>query len=362
MTASVLFRQSGQVAYATLNSEATLNSLTMDMIVQLHPQLEAWAKDSSVAMVVLLGAGEKAFCAGGDIRKLHESITSGKPEGAELFFEREYKLDQYIHNYSKPLLVWGNGIVMGGGLGLMAGAGYRVVTETTKMAMPEITIGLYPDVGASQFLNRMPPGMGLFLGLTGARLNAADCLESGLGNVFVARADREGLFATLEALKWTNDVTTNKSLINHALRPFETKAQSLLPSSELRKHAELIHGFTKFERVEDVAEFFKTIDTQDAWLGFAKKSFLSGSPTSAKVIFEQIRRTRGLSLRECFALEMAMSTQFALHKDLAEGIRALLIDKDNRPQWSAPTLGDVTEQIVNEHFRWPHASRPNPLA
>ncbi|NNC55605.1 MAG: enoyl-CoA hydratase/isomerase family protein, partial [Pseudomonadales bacterium] len=179
-----------KIGHATLNSPASLNSLTTEMVELLLAKLLQWAQDSRLACVVISGAGDKAFCAGGDVQALRNSAIA-KPGGpcleAETFFAREYRLDYTIHTFNKPLLVWGNGIVMGGGLGILAGASHRVVTETSRFAMPEVTIGLYPDVGGSHFLNLMPGETGRFLALTGASFNAADALYTGLADYFLQR-------------------------------------------------------------------------------------------------------------------------------------------------------------------------------
>ncbi|EWG99884.1 hypothetical protein Q427_22465 [Halomonas sp. BC04] len=169
-------RDGGRIGVATLNAPKSLNALTLTMAQQLMAKLDAWAVDRSIVAVWLEGAGEKAFCAGGDVVALYRSMTEeGENRGsgrdsvfAETYFTTEYRLDYRIHTYPKPILLWGDGIIMGGGLGLTAGASHRIVTETTRIAMPEITIGLYPDIGASWFLNRMPPGIGAYLGITGA--------------------------------------------------------------------------------------------------------------------------------------------------------------------------------------------------
>src|SRR5690625_3226254 len=175
----------GRIGIARLNSPKSLNALSLEMARQLDAKLQAWAVDSSVVAVWLEGVGDRAFCAGGDVVALYRSIVeeeerrtaAGETRFDETYFTIEYQLDYRIHTYPKPILVWGNGIVMGGGMGLMVGASRRLVTETTLLAMPEVTIGLYPDIGASWFLNKMPLGIGAYLGLTGAQLNARDALE-----------------------------------------------------------------------------------------------------------------------------------------------------------------------------------------
>ena len=193
-----------KIGHATLTKPTALNALDLHMIKLLIPQLEKWQQDPKIAMVFLDGSGERAFCAGGDIVSMHTSMCNAQvnkenPDVANSlalqdFFTQEYQLDYLIHTFSKPVLVWGNGIVMGGGLGLMSGGSHRVVTENSRIAMPEISIGLYPDVGGSHFLNMMPAGCGLFLGLTGAFINASDALYSHLADYFVPHDAKETLF------------------------------------------------------------------------------------------------------------------------------------------------------------------------
>ncbi|MGK0269204.1 MAG: enoyl-CoA hydratase/carnithine racemase, partial [Paraglaciecola sp.] len=190
-----------KIGQATLTKPASLNALDLQMINLLTPQLEKWQQDPKIAMVFLEGSGERAFCAGGDIVSMYQSMqepVSDKEKSdtensyaLQNFFTQEYQLDYLIHTFSKPILVWGNGIIMGGGLGLMSGGSHRVVTETSRIAMPEISIGLYPDVGGSYFLNKMPAGCGLFLGLTGAFINASDALYSNLADYFVPHNAKE---------------------------------------------------------------------------------------------------------------------------------------------------------------------------
>src|SRR6218665_970439 len=190
-----------QFGHATLNAPASLNALTLPMVDALHTQLQAWAADPQVAGVVLDGSGDKAFCAGGDVVGLYHAMRAAGPgrvpADAAAFFEREYRLDHPIHTHPQPPPWWGHGIVMGGGIGLMAGASHRVVTPRSRLAMPEITLGLYPDVGGSWFLPRLPGRTGLFLALTGAPLNAADALWAGLAD-HAARAEDRGTL--LEAI------------------------------------------------------------------------------------------------------------------------------------------------------------------
>jgi enoyl-CoA hydratase/carnithine racemase len=341
-----------RVAFATLNSEKTLNSLSAPMIEALSPQLDAWAKDSSIALVVLRGAGEKAFCAGGDIRALYDEMTrvpvGQSVENANKFFAMEYELDQKIHTYAKPILCLGHGIVMGGGLGLMAGSSHRIVSERSLIAMPEISIGLYPDVGASWFLGRMPGRTGLYLGLTGTRLNAADALFVKLADYFVPRSEHAALMEKVLGHAWSKESRDNHASLSSICRDFHHRHSSALPESSVRSHYDFIQEITDADSVTEIFEKFSKLQIEDPWVLAGKKSFLAGSPTSAAVIFEQLSHTRHFSLAECFEFEYQLSSRFAQHPDFREGIRALIIDKDNAPRWTPAHVSEV---------RWSHVRK-----
>src|SRR3954452_13846225 len=212
---------------ATLNNPAVLNALSLPMIDLLDPQLAAWADDPQIAGVVLDAVGDRAFCAGGDVVAVYRAIRAAGPGQvpslAEAFFEREYRLDHRIHAFPKPLLCWGHGFVMGGGIGLLAGASHRVATPPTRMAMPEISIGLYPDVGGSWLLPRMPGRSGLFLALTGAPLNAADARLAGLADVVLAQDSLPGVLESIAAERWQGDRTNDDARLTQVLARFSTE-------------------------------------------------------------------------------------------------------------------------------------------
>jgi len=349
-----------KLGLATLNSEKTLNALSLEMVRALDAQLIRWANDPTIACVILDGAGEKAFCAGGDVRFLREATlahqatpahqaASANP-AAQAFFSEEYALDYRIHTYPKPILIWGGGIVMGGGLGLLAGASHRVVTETSRIAMPEITIGFYPDVGGSWFLRRMPGKVGLFLALTGASLNAHDALVVGLADFFLKNADRPTLVAHLAELTWGTTATENHAVLSKALRTIAARAQESLPNSNVRTHADTIQHLMDGDTLAETKALIEGYRGEDSWLKRAGSTLASGSPTSAALIWEIWQRAHHMSLAEVFRMELIVSLQCCRHPDFAEGVRALLIDKDNRPRWTPPTLAEVTPAWVEEHF------------
>lgn len=352
-----------RVAFATLNAERSLNALSFDMAQLLSKQLRDWDQDATISCVVLQGAGEKAFCAGGDIVALYRALSGGDVRAArasiEQYFIAEYTLDWQLHTYSKPLLCWGHGIVMGGGLGLLVGASHRVVTETSRLATPEIAIGLYPDVGASWFLPRMPGRLGLYTGLTGAHLNAGDALFLELADYYVESRDKQALYDQLLQTAWTDSTDTNRRKLSSALRSYRQKYP--LPDSPTRARFDVINEITDHDTVEEIVAALKSRAATDSWLEPGAQALLKGSPTSAKVIFEIYRRARRLSLKEVFALELGLTVQFAMHPDLREGVRARLIDKDNNPRWSPARLEDVTPAYVEEHFASPWPSNQHPF-
>ena len=351
-----------RIGFARLEAVRALNALNLPMIRQLLSQLQAWGSDRSIACVVLYGSGEKAFCAGGNLRALYKAMLeySGPPPNPQVieFFSEEYRPDYVIHTYPKPVMVWGGGIVMGGGLGLMAGASHRIVTETSRLAMPEITIGLFPDVGASYFLHRLPGRTGLFLALTGAVLNGHDSLIAGIANNFLRDADRDAVFGALTDLPWADDPRVNRRRLSKMLDSFTDRATSVLPASPLQKNFDTVEMLLVGSNLKEVHHAIVGYGGDDRWLRSTAETLAAGSPTTAHLIWELLRRTRGLSLRKVLELELVVAIQCCAHPDLTEGIRAQIIDKDNSPRWTPPTLGEVTQRWVEAHFTAPWGGRP----
>ncbi len=350
---------------ATLHAPASLNALSLAMVDLLDPQLQAWARDPGIVGVILDATGDKAFCAGGDVIGLYESIRSTPsgqiPATAAAFFEREYRLDYRIHRYPKPLLCWGHGIVMGGGMGLMAGASHRVVTPKSRLAMPEISIGLYPDVGGSWVLSRLPACTGLFLALTGAPVNAADACSVGLADAVLQHEDRDAFFETITAASWQGVYDADSAQLSRLLARHAIDAQHL-PVSPMHKHLDRINEILGHDRLAEIAPRLSALaDDNDPWLAQAGAAFTKGSPTSAMLSFEMQRRARHLSLAEVFRLEWHASVGCCMHHDFAEGVRALLVDKDKNPRWQPERLADVSPALIEAHLR-PHDAGVHPLA
>lgn len=340
------------VGIITLNSERSLNSLNLPMATALANVLKEWKANENIVCIFLQGAGEKAFCAGGDVRQMHDAIVEQRkiddtkvPQKCLDFFTQEYQLDYDIHKYPKPIIVWGSGIVMGGGLGLLVGASHRIVTEKSKLAMPEVTIGLYPDVGATYFLNKMPSAYGVYLGVTGTRLDGADALFLNLADYYIPSTEKETIIEALSNADWTQDHKTTISKILDSIA--ET---TIVPVSQAKEHQEFIK---KFEAANTIQEFRKILleyTAKDEWIEAGVKTFTAGSPSSAHVIFRQIHSNKNMSLADVFRSELNMSSQCAIHPDFAEGVRALLVDKDQSPKWQPATFEEVSSEWVDSYF------------
>lgn len=360
-------RNGRRIGIATLNSPRTLNSLSLDMCRLLALRLDAWANDSRIAAVVLHGAGEKAFCAGGDLQALYRAMLACPPGDpwanvlAREFFEAEYRLDFHIHCYPKPVLCWGSGIVMGGGVGLMLGASHRVVTATTRFAMPEVTIGLYPDVAGTWMLGRLPNGLGTFLAMTGAQLGPADCVHFGLADWVCGPADLDAALDGLSETTWDADPERHGAQVDTVLQALQ------LPDPEpgpLQRHASEIRagcGQADFARIGHAIAQWKTHD--DPWMARAAATFLAGSPGSARLGHTLLSLARHRSLADAFRAEYIASLRCCAEPDLREGIRALLIDKDKNPHWQPATLEQASSHWVQRFLAapWP-AEQPHPLA
>lgn len=353
------------IGIATLNSERSLNALSLPMVELLEPQLRAWRDDPQVACVWLEGAGEKAFCAGGDIVAMYRAMQD-RPgtvvSEVEDFFTREYQLDYLIQTFPKPFVVWANGIVMGGGMGLMNGASHRIVTETSRLAMPEVSIGLYPDVGGTYFLSRMTDDLGLFMGLTGAQMNANDALYLKLADHFAPAAEKETVLTLMTQLPWGDTAALNKQKLTDLLEGVAQQHRSSMPRAQVKPHQETLTGLIHAESVAEVVERILALDAgDDKWLARAQKNLAAGCPMTAHIVWNQVRHGADLNLADCFKLELTLSVNCAVKGDFAEGIRALLIDKDLQPKWSYASVAEVPAEAVDDMFISPWAETEHPL-
>lgn len=343
MTSEIHFERMGRLGRIVLDRPKALNALTLDQVHLMHPQLESWAADPDVSCVVIEGAGEKAFCAGGDIKMLYEACKSGDMAYVATFYRDEYRLNRRIKTMPKPYVALLDGIVMGGGVGVSVHGKYRVATERTLFAMPETGIGFFPDVGGSHFLPHLPGFIGQYLGLTGARLKAADTLHVGVATHYVAS---ERIGALREALSEARDAAE----IEATLAGF---AQDPGPAPLDDKRALIDECFGH----DSLAGIIAALEaSSDPFAAETLSTVRAKSPHLVAVSFEMIRRGRALSFDECMRMEFRLALALAPAHDFVEGIRALLIDRDNAPKWrergseaevlapfdSVPACGDLS--------------------
>ena len=343
---AVLASVRNHIGHLTLNRPAGLNAITLDMVRQLTAHLQAWADDAEVYAVVLRGAGEKAFCAGGDIRSLYDSFKQGDTLHQDFFVE-EYALDLAIHHYRKPVLALMDGFVLGGGMGLVQGADLRVVTERSRLAMPEVAIGYFPDVGGSYFLSRIPGELGTYLGVTGVQIRAADALYCGLADWYIDSAKLVELDQTLDGLHWHDSPLKDLQGVLAKL------AVQQLPDAPLAALRPAIDHFFGLPDVPSIVEQLQQVTVADShdWALTTANLMQTRSPLAMAVTLEMLRRGRHLPLEQCFALELHLDRQWFERGDLIEGVRALIIDKDKTPKWNPPTLHALDASHVDSFFR-----------
>uniref|UniRef100_UPI003AB08B1A 3-hydroxyisobutyryl-CoA hydrolase, mitochondrial isoform X1 n=1 Tax=Centroberyx gerrardi TaxID=166262 RepID=UPI003AB08B1A len=339
----VLLENVGNAGVITLNRPKVLNALNLPMIRHIYPQLKKWEKDDETDLVIIKGAGGKAFCAGGDIRVVTEAGKVGDPL-AQDFFHEEYLLNNVIGNYKKPYIALIDGITMGGGVGLSVHGRFRVATEKTLFAMPETAIGLFPDVGGGYFLPRLQGKLGLFLALTGFRLKGRDVQRAGVASHFVESQKIPALEKELVVLKSPSAEDVSRVLDSY-------QNQSSLDAQKpfvLEEHRADIDRLFSSSSVEGILQNLKTDGSP-----FAKKQaeILSRmSPTSLKITYKQLQAGASMSLQDVLVMEYRLSQACVRGCDFYEGVRALLVDKDQSPKWNPSSLEEVSDQSVEECF------------
>jgi enoyl-CoA hydratase/carnithine racemase len=362
----------------TLNTPKSLNALSVEMCQLLSKQLEQWQAEPQVVAILLKGAGDKAFCAGGDIRKLYDSMTVDAPlpnPYATEFFGTEYSLYRQMHFYPKPLILWGDGIIMGGGMGLMAGCSHRLVTERTRFAMPEVAIGLFPDASGSWFLQRMPARTGLFLGLTGAHCNANDALLANLAEYAVASADYAAILQCLLQSDWQAMFDSGYTHSAHSIvsRALAAQPVAKLAASKLSTYWQPIQQLMNSGGLADIDALLRDdqallqLDAdfaQDSWTQRALATYRNGSSVAAALTYSLYQKVTDLSLEQVLYLETNVAVHCAANPDFKEGVRALLIDKDKNPQWSRSLAECLTAEgrdYIEQHFENPYPTGKHPL-
>ena len=339
----ILLGREGGLATVTINRPQALNALTLANYRRLDPALREWAADPSVYAVAVRGAGDRAFCAGGDVRAVYEAGRgiSGDPELTAVFFREEYELIRLIHQFPKPYIAIVDGITMGGGAGISVNGAYRVATERTLFAMPETGIGLFPDVGATRFLNRCPGHVGRYLGLTGARLNGADALYCGFASHAIKRGNVDALLDELRV----EPMEVEACLRRVAVDPGPAPLASLQPAIDRCFAGDSVEAI-----LDALAREAASGGADAGWAEETRASLLTKSPTSLKITLRQLTIGREFDLDAALALEYRMTQHVMAGHDFYEGVRAMLIDRDRKPQWRPATLAEVTDGVVDAYF------------
>jgi enoyl-CoA hydratase len=342
-------RRVGAAGRLTLDRPASLNALTLGMVRGMMEILDEWEADPEIGIVVIDAAGPRAFCAGGDIRALHDG---GRAQDglAETFWREEYILDARIARFPKPVVPLMAGLIMGGGVGLSAHTRHRIVTETTALAMPEVGIGLIPDVGATWLLSRAPGECGTYIALTGERIGAADATALGLADHFVPQARFEALGTALAAISGRDC----EAEVAEAIRLFAEPPGA----SRLLEKREKIDKLFRFDTVEEIVAALGAEGSD--WARGLSAGIATRSPTSLKLTLAALRGARSLpSLEACLQVEYRLVCRIIRAHDFFEGVRAIIIDKDQKPRWSPATLSEVTPEMVRAYFE---PLGPNDLA
>jgi enoyl-CoA hydratase len=346
METEVLFDAENSIGTITLNRPKTLNALTMNMIAQMRMHFTDWMDQDSIKVIIIKGSGDRAFCAGGDVRAVREAIISYEgmetPELAQNFFYEEYILNHQIHTCPKPYIALIDRVCMGGGVGLSVHGSYRVATERTVIGMPETTIGLFPDVGGAWFLSRLPGEIGTYLALTGKPVHAGDCLALGIATHLIDSDSLGKLESGLHAIEFGVEPfgQVQSFLDSFLIENNET------PIWDLRAEIDACFSNNTMEEIIKNLESQKTNFSQETL-----KMLKSKSPTSLKVTLEQIRRgAKASNFGDTMTMEFRMAQHFSRGNDFPEGVRALLVDKDHNPKWQPNSLSAVSDESVAAYF------------
>jgi enoyl-CoA hydratase len=335
--AEILFERRGAAGLVTLNRPQALNAVTHDMVLALRKQLDAWANDAAVSRVVVTGAGAKAFSAGGDIRHLYDLGSAGEFDEMLQFWRDEYPLNTAIKTYRKPYVALIDGIVMGGGVGVSVHGSHRVAGDRFSFAIPEVGIGFFPDVGATWFLPRMPGELGTYCALTGERLNAADALAAGVATHRISSARFPELI----------DALTGTVSVDAVLAAFAEPAGE----GPVAAHKSDIDRLFAHDRVEDILSALDQDAARgNAWAQKTAAIIRTKSPLSLKIALQQVRRGANWDFATCMRAEYRIVSRIVHEPDFYEGVRAVIVDKDNAPCWQPATLAAAGDADVERHF------------
>ena len=336
----IVFDVTGRIGRIHLNQPKSFNALTRAMCQSLRKQILDWRDDDAIAAVLVTAEGDRAFCAGGDIRALYDAARDDWQAGMPFFWD-EYRLDHAVYHFPKPYISLIDGIVMGGGVGISVHGSHRVMTERTTFAMPETGIGLFPDVGASVFLPKSPGETGMYLGLSGARLKAANAIYAGIGTHYVESARLEDLKGALCDTALDGDAG---AVIDGILAEFSGNPGS----ADLDEHRPVIDSAFAAGSVQEILDALRAEDGY--WAIEAADTIGEKSPTSLKMTFRQLRAGASMTFDDAIAMEYRMVAEVLRQRDFFEGIRAAVVDKDRNPSWHPDSLDAVSEADVDRYF------------
>jgi enoyl-CoA hydratase/carnithine racemase len=349
------------IGFIALNRPKALNALSTPMIHAIRRALESWRNDDSVHAVVVYSPHPRAFCAGGDIRFLYQSAKAGEQAAIDEFFTDEYQLNHAIFTYPKPYIALLNGVVMGGGMGISQGArhtgGLRVVTESTRMAMPETRIGLFPDVGVSWFLARTPGAIGRYLAATGATIDAADALYANLADVYVDEGALAGLVDTLKQTRFASGAEVVRFIEGEGRADAGKTSELEANRAYIDTHFASGNGAACLKSLENA-----TNGAEREWAAHTAAELRERSPLSIDMSLELIDRAKTSTMAETLRRDLGLTRATFDHGDVMEGIRARIVDKDNQPVWKVTRVEDVTREAVLRMYESPWAAADHPLA
>jgi enoyl-CoA hydratase/carnithine racemase len=345
----------GDLGVITLNRPHVLNALNHTMVQVIYAQLQTWAVAPSIKAVIIRAVAGRAFCAGGDLRSVYQHYLQHQHNGAmqfakdvtpftvaaAAFFRDEYQLNSMIFNFPKPYIAFLDGITMGGGVGLSVHGSHRIATDNLLFAMPETSIGFFPDIGGTYFLPKLPQKIGFYLALSGAKLTVDDCLALGIVTQKVTSMALPDVMAALAAQSFGNNA---QAAVTEIIAHFTAPAAD----AKIMTEATMVNSFFSADNVEEIMQ---SLEKQQTTFGQATSAALQKkSPTSLKVTLRALLRGQTLSFAECMRQEYHLAYHFICSHDFIEGIRALIIDKDQMPHWQPQTLAAVTEEMVQAYF------------
>jgi enoyl-CoA hydratase/carnithine racemase len=341
-----------RIGFAHLARARQMNALSLEMCEAILRQLSVWASDESITCVVLDGDGERGFCAGGDVVTAVRGMRAGGPQRfvyADMLFAAEYRLVHAVFDFPKPFLSWMHGVTMGAGLGLGVAASHRIAVPSLQWAMPESRIGLFPDVGATWFLGRAPDNAGPFVALTGRILGAADAMHLGIADWSVAADHQQALHAALADAEIATEPRVAHAQIATLIGEHHDRSAGE-GGGELRPRHAVLRAIGQTRDVHAFREKLTEAAASDPWFADALANLEAASPTSICVGFEHFGRGRGRSFAETLAVDLVLAKAFVRGHDFSEGVRAALIDRDRRPQWSPASLDEVSTAMVERYF------------